>query len=259
MRVIVLLLACLLAVPLFATEPVQETSAPAYKPDVEPGTSRAWALLTCSVLWERNHFTHDQLAGFTIDAKTKAEAIRVLKDDWYIETYDDLMKQLDWVRREGHRKEWEKWTKELGKLSAQELENRLKRLESEDDRTATRIFWTAAPRVAKLKSGLLGWDLSRYVSACRWAYGAGLITEPVMWELIEPVAKQIQKAYSSWEELGLAYCAGRELFRPGKNADTEAAFETLKTGEKSPWKTTAWNLKLVKLDKPEKAPPAPKK
>lgn len=259
MRLIVLLFAFLVVVPLAAFAAVQEDNTVPYKPDVEPGTSRAWALLTSAVLFERNKFTHDQLGGVTRDAKTKAAAVKLLEDDWDIAKREELLQELEHLKRYGHRDEWGKRMQELAKLSAQELENRLKRIEDEGSRDTTRAMWNAVPRVAKLKSGLLAWDLCRYVAICRWGFAAGLLTEVEAWELIEPVTKQLQKAYASWDELGTAFCIGREIFRPGKNAETEAAFERLRTGEKSPWRTTGWNLKLGKLDKPEKAPPAPRK
>ena len=70
---------------------------------------------------------------------------------------------------------------------------------------------------------------------------------------MDVVVKDIQKAYTSWEEFGTAYYIGYDCWRPGKGEETEKAFERLKTSDTSPWKTTPWKQKLVSLEKVEKS------
>jgi hypothetical protein len=224
---------------------------------VSPGTSRAWALLASSVLFERNGARHDMLAGADNATLKPGEIKSMLKDSWDIETRGHLLEQLEWLRTGGHRAAWEKHFRDYGGMSEKEIDARSRRIEAEEDRVIWKTLWKNASRAAKFKGGLIGWDLARYVALCRWGYAAGYLTQEEAWKRMDPVVKDLQKAYTSWEELGEAYCIGYDCWRPGKGESTEKAFERLKTADDSPWKTTPWKLKLVSLEKPEKPPKKP--
>lgn len=221
---------------------------------VAAGTSRAWALLASSVLFERNGARHDLLAGVEHGSAKLGEIRPMLEKSWDIETKDHLLQQLEWLLHRGHRADWEKHFRDYGGMSEKEVDARIERIADEEDRVVWKTLWKNSSRASKLKGGLLGWDLARYVALCRWGYAAGYLTQAEAWKRMDAATKDLQKAYTSWDELGLAYCIGYDCWRPGKGAETEAAYERLKTAEDSPWKTTAWKLKLVSLEKPEKTP-----
>lgn len=233
--------------------PALAQQAPASDQAVAPGSSRAWALLTSSVLFERNGYRHDLLAGAEVGAETQKKSKAILEDGWDVKKADDLLQQLQWLEHIGHRADFEKRFRELGRLSEKDIDAKVARIEDPKDRAVFKAAWTNAPRAAKLKGGVLVWDLARYVALCRWGFGAGFLTQEEAWKRIDPIARELQKAYSSWEELGEGYCIGHACWRPATNDETVKAFEKLKTSESSPWKTTPWKLKLVALDKPEKA------
>ena len=260
MRILLVLLLFILAPlrsPIDTPKPAErETLAAEVK--VEPGTARAWVLATSAILIERNSGRHDVLAGMTVDAKSVPIIKKMLEDDWDIKKSADLEQQLEWVATIGHRGDYMKRFQDMAKLNENELENRLKRIETSDDREVMRAIWKNAKRALKPKGGVSSWDYTRFVSLCRWGYAVGYLTEAAAWKHLDRIAKDIQKAYASWEDFGEGFCIARECFRPGDNADTLAAYEKLKTDKNSPWKLTPWNQKLVKLDKPEKLP-EPKK
>ncbi len=219
---------------------------------VTPGTSRAWALLGSSVLFERNGDRHDLLAGVE-RASPKLGGIKaMLEDDWDIKTRDHLLQQLEWLEHRGHRSDWEKHFRDYGGMSEKEVDARVTRIVEESDRIKWKALWRNSSRAAKLKGGVLAWDLGRYVALCRWGHAAGYLTQEEAWKRMDVVVKDLQKAYTSWEEFGTAYCIGYDCWRPGKGEETEKAFERLKTSDTSPWKTTPWKQKLVSLEKVEK-------
>jgi hypothetical protein len=245
-------------------EPTPPTVGPAQDAPadtvVEAGTARAFALLCSAVLFERNGWRHDLLAGVPRDKKNVDEMKQMLADDWDIKTAEHLQEQMEWLRTEGHRVEFLRRMQAYSKVGEKEFEKSVAKLTDEDEKAQARALYKNGPRVLKLKSGLLAWDYGRWIALCRWGYCVGFLTEEEAWKKMDPIARDLQRAYSSWDELGELYCIGRECWKPGKNAETLAAFEKLKTDEKSPLKTTPWSLKLEKLDKaPPKKPDAKKK
>lgn len=249
---------------------VQPTSMPLVTPAVQeaqptqeeldfavipPGTSRAWALLVSSVLFERNGEQHDILAGAPSSKELQANVKKFLEDDWDIKTTDHVLQQLEWLEHGGHTADFEKTFREYGRLNEKELDTKLSRFEDEDDRAVIKARWKHAARAAKFKGGLKGWDQARYIAVCRWAFAAGYLTSDEAWKRMDKVLKEVQKSYTSWEELGEVYCIGYECWRGKPSEATVEAFEKLKTDEKSPWKTTPWKLKLTALDKPAKPKP----
>jgi hypothetical protein len=209
---------------------------------VEPGTPKAWALLACSVLFERNGYRHDTL-GAGPATKENVVKVRKLLDEWWeVKSAKDLASTLTWLDKEGHRADFEKFGRQLGKLSARELEKKLDAAKDDDDRASMKFAAENWPRTGK--KSILGWDLGRYVGLCRWGYAAGYLTEDEAWQRIMPVAERLQKTFTSWEDLAENFCLGREFWKPGDNEDTLKASEKLSKDEKSPWKTTPWALDL---------------
>ncbi|MBL8857107.1 MAG: DUF1266 domain-containing protein [Planctomycetes bacterium] len=247
-----LLLAVCALVPVPLDTPPDSKTPPMNDAALEAGTSRAWALLPSAILFERNGMSHVLLGGGQRDAKYVATVKAMLNDSWEIKTEDDLITQLEWLKSEGHRKAFTRRFKEVAKLSEKDLEKSLAKLKDDAERANARTEWNNAKRALALKGGVIAWDYARAIALCRWGYAAGMLSEEDVWKRVEPFAKELQAAYASWEEMNEAFLIGREAWHPGGNAETVAAYEKLAKSESSPFKSTPWNLKLVKLDKPEK-------
>jgi hypothetical protein len=211
------------------------------------------------VVFERNGLAHDWLGGGKPTPEAAADAKSTLEKSWDIETTDHLLQQLEWLEHGGHVADFEKSFREVGKLSEKDLDAKAARFDDADDRAVLKARWRHAARVAKFKGGLAGWDLSRYVALCRWGYAAGYLTQEEAWKRMDKVVKDLQKAYTSWEELGEAYCIGYECWKGASNEATVKAFDKLKSAADSPWRSTPWKLKLVSLEKPEKVAEPKKK
>ncbi len=221
---------------------------------VEPGTSRAWALMTCSVPFARDNCRHDLLAGMELK-DSNVSAMRVLLEKNHgITKPKDITKLVADISKDKQKAPEVEIFKKLreSKLTKEQIES-FPKSEARDSMVYALPY---VKRMEKEKDGLLAYDYVRCIIICRLGYGAGYLTEVEAWNLIEPLAKKLQKAYASWEALGEIYAIGADVF-DHKTADkTWEAWKKLKDDEKSPWKTVEWARPLASLAKAE---PAPKK
>ncbi|MBV2365179.1 DUF1266 domain-containing protein [Streptomonospora nanhaiensis] len=91
------------------------------------------------------------------------------------------------------------------------------------------------------------WDYARAMMLYRWGHQAGWFTEEYCWERMLPLARDIQRHYGSWTEMGGYYLSGRRLWAGGApdNQDRfEQAFEKLRTDVRSPWNIVDWGHPL---------------
>ncbi len=231
----------------------REDAATSDDASVTPGTPRAWALLTCSVLFERSGARHDLLGGVPKGAKSAEDARKLLADWWDIETAGQLEYQLEWLEHEGHGKDFAKDFAAIGKLSDRAFEQRLAAKDvDEDERLRLKAIRKHSPRVKTLEGRPVGLGLFQIRGALRWGHAAGFVSDEDAWKRMNKVIVLLQKSYKSWDELGEVYCIGCDCWNPGPNEETWNAYESLLSQESSPWRTTPWDLKLTPLEKPPK-------
>jgi hypothetical protein len=222
---------------------------------VDPGTSRAWALMACSVPFGRDGFKNDLLAGSAMN-EHNVEALReYLKLKYGITRRIELVNVLDKLVAEGRRAIANSLFKQIRETKLTEAD--IEGMKDVEGREELRTLIKYGKRMASEKEGLLAYDYVRYEMLCRIGYGAGYFTEAEAWKRIDPVAKKLQTSYSSWEELGEIYCIGEEFSVPKLGEKTWESWKQLKADEKGPWSTVDWKLTLVSPEKPEK--PAAKK
>ena len=92
---------------------------------------------------------------------------------------------------------------------------------------------------------LIAWDLVRGINIARIGVGAGYYAEEEALAIVMALAKTLQKTYSSWKDLSVAYQLGRYIW------GGDAQYETMRDGmkvllsdENSPWVKLAWDTKL---------------
>ncbi|QQR54310.1 DUF1266 domain-containing protein [Candidatus Peregrinibacteria bacterium] len=92
-------------------------------------------------------------------------------------------------------------------------------------------------RSAWERDDMLAWDLVRYIYLCGMGHTAGFLNEKESWELCFPIARLLQKKYSSWRSLGAKYIEGRTLWGGDKkdNKTLETACKTLFDDTSSLW------------------------
>lgn len=209
--------------------------------------AQKWALAASALLAERNRARHDVLGELEPTPANIRGWKRGLRLWWGVHTRADLLARLRWLEEQGHRKEFERLGDVLGSLDdAQRATLEARRLGDEElDHRLTIVEQHYARLATK---GLLGWDLSRYISLCRWGYLVGYLSRDEAWDRIMPVARRLQETFDSWGDLGENYLVGRQFWsleETKKNGQLyDAAYRKLLSEPQSPWNQTPWTLSL---------------
>ncbi|MFI0481872.1 DUF1266 domain-containing protein [Actinomadura sp. 9N215] len=112
-----------------------------------------------------------------------------------------------------------------------------------------RLKALADPALRANVGRLLIWDYGRALMLYRWGHMVGWLTEEYCWERMLPLAIDIQRRYSSWQDMATCYLQGRLLWSGGAGrtqAEYEHLIEDLTTGTRSPWNVIPWNLDLTR-------------
>lgn len=209
---------------------------------------KGWALGCAAALTERNHDRHDLLAGGGVNENNIRDKKELLGGSWGINSRAGLFDTLRQIEHGGHRKKFEDWGRSLQTLSEQKYQELLQKYQNNQEllqriRIAKRHYEKLGSR------SLLGWDYTRYICLCRWGYVVGYISEEEAWKKIIPVAKMLQKAFDSWEDLGRNYIIGRQFWSYEETKKTgylfEDAYQRLLDMPSSPWNKYAWDMDLT--------------
>jgi hypothetical protein len=218
---------------------------------------KGWALGCAAVLTERNHHGHTSLAGRDLTEKAKEETRVLLADWWGVSNRADLLKTLAWLEEEGHRADFETMGMLMTQLTQDEYEGLLAAEDKPEAISKMEIARTYYP-ILGAKS-LYGWDYSRAICLCRWAYAAGYITEQEAWTRIMPIARSLQEKFDSWEDFGNNFLIGRQFWSHEQTTENgwqcEDAVQRLLDMRDSPWNQYPWDLDLSEDDP---APDQPK-
>lgn len=208
-------------------------------------TAQRWALACPALLAVGNGHRHDILTGAPRTAENIASEKQLLSQWWNVGSRKDLLDQLTWLTKEGHRSDFE----EMRKLSASPVElakarSKLAPSSRADFESRIDIVRAEAPLLGP--KSLLGWDYCRYIALCRWGTMAGYLSPDEAWAKIMPVARMLQKTFPSWAELGRNYLVGRQFWQPSQpnNRAFEANYIRLMSDSKSPWNSIPWNTDL---------------
>lgn len=214
---------------------------------VASGSPKAWALGTIALLSERNNDRHDTLSGKeSIGEKEIIKAKQLLRDWWDIDDRNSLLKALVRLDESGDRRRFEKIKAFVSLYTEEQIEELLSNRYSQED--AQEINFVINDYEGLDTKSLFGWDYGRYIFLCRMGYLAGYISEKEAWSKIMPVAKFLQEAFESWEDLGKNYLLGREFCSPEQMEEDGRLFrmgyEKLLRDHRSPWNSCPWNTDL---------------
>lgn len=232
---------------------------------VKPGSPNAWALATTAIIFEVNGESQELLAGEMVTPESEKGGKQLLANWWDVKNRDDLLEGLEWLQYTGHRAEFERLGHQVDAMSDQQFMTAL----AED-----RANGQGSSRLAVVRQnyrqlgqrGILGWDLIRYVSLCRWGYLAGYLSEADAWKHIFPAALQLQQFFTSWQDLQTNYLIGREFWSPAqtqKDGDKfRAVYDRFIRDPGSPWNVNPWSMNLGDSSAPlpikaDSGPPSP--
>jgi hypothetical protein len=208
-------------------------------------TAQKWALATVAIVNQAEGASHRMLGGFPTNGWRDIK-INQLLNEWGIHNRKQTFERLSWLIEHGDREEFLRIKKDIAGLNDKEFSSLVQKHLSNNTQTAWKLTFTRNHYKELGNKGILAGDLGRYILLNEWAYIAGYITEEEAWKNIMPVAKQIQKNFSSWEDLGTNFMAGEEFSLGSRNLRQEAVFKLLKDKKDpgSPWNELKWETSL---------------
>jgi hypothetical protein len=180
---------------------------------------------------------------------------------WRVHNREDLLRTFTWIETGGHRRGFDQLAHTLSKATPDQLKN-FQRVVASDNDQSNEVAIVLKYKDEFGSKSIAAWDYDRYVALCGWGYLAGYLTEDETWQRIMPVARLLQKAFSSWEDLGRNHIVGREFWSWEQTQDrgslTLQSYKKLLTEPSSPWVILKWDLDLSPPKQSEnKSPPTP--
>ncbi len=213
---------------------------------VEPTPQqRAWALAATALLTERNGDRHDVLAGVEMTPGTAEAAKRLLKEWWGVINRRTLEQSLKSLEDGGHRAQFALVGARLAALTPEQRRG-LVAQRLQDFRLNQKIAVVELHYERLGPTGIVGWDLARFLSLCRWGYAAGYLTEGEAWDRMIPIARILRYTFASWRELAENFLIGRQFWDPDEHVLTghsyRNALDRLLSEPDSPWKRVPWDV-----------------
>ncbi|MBT5228801.1 MAG: DUF1266 domain-containing protein [Methylococcales bacterium] len=203
-----------------------------------------WALGVSAILTQMNGAEHDQLHSRGNTAAAKKDIIHSLKVYWSVNNREDLLENLVWLGEGGgHNLGFIEWVKLFQLKSEHRIQAYLKANPEKQSMFLVANYYQSLSSV-----GIRAWDDGRYVSLCRWGATAGYLTEDEAWGRILAHARDVQSAFTGWDQFAISYIAGKQYWQEKTEVDflmKEMAHVTaLNTDKDSPWVKLPWDLDL---------------
>ncbi|MDL2229965.1 DUF1266 domain-containing protein, partial [Treponema sp. OttesenSCG-928-L16] len=205
-----------------------------------------WAIALTGIMTERNGDQHDMLSFSDMNEKNIAGWVELLRRDWKVGNREELLAMLEETEHNGI-KEALKTVKEIVQdntnFSIIDIFNKHR----VNSRYYNYLKFTVLNWGLYKDRTITAWDWGRCISLCRWAYGAGYISEEEAWEKIFYYAEKIKPLYASWQEYGLDYYLGRIFWAAGFGDDITYLLETDKAykslfAEDGLWSRLDWYI-----------------
>ncbi|ACA86780.1 DUF1266 domain-containing protein [Shewanella woodyi] len=218
-----------------------------YNPD-NLSSVKLWGLAVSALLTEMNELRHDVLHHHGTSDEDIKDLKHMMMRDWGIETREEYLNMLKWLREEGHNRSYMQMQDHLNTLSESAIDAYIDAHSHNVDRQSCLQLVRNYRHTLNI-GGIGAWDDGRYVSICRWGASLGLFSEDECWEKIKQISLRVQQSYDSWHSFALSYIAGRQFWRNDATesfAKDEMDVVRRLTGDpKSPWNTLEWNLDLT--------------
>lgn len=152
----------------------------------------------------------------------------MLESAWGVTDRISALECVNRLLERGHQAKYQEYLQELERqgLSDMEEDDLRRELEQSDLEEKTRNQYIIAYRIAKEQpeNGILAWDYCRAVQQLGYYYVMDYITLEECMEKSLDLAKEIQAAYSSWEDMANSYLLGYEFWSGQEASDwsTEA-------------------------------------
>lgn len=210
-----------------------------------------WICAAYAVYTQYNHKTLGVIGGLSDQEKESSQdRIKLtLSEGWGINGRDDVTEVINKLLTKGHRETYLKTVKKLEKKGLLELSTEEAMTNfSEDDEEFARYQDAHEMYTQYGEHGMDGWDYSRALQVLGDCYLADYINLEECLDLSLPIAKKLQSAFTSWEELADSYIYGYAFWQNETADDVETkfriqAYAELVEMENSPY-SVAYDTKL---------------
>jgi hypothetical protein len=246
---------------MFTGDTGNETSGPnghtlLLNPDSTLTPSQQWAIACgADVAVLNGQYLNDLTTGFS-----RQDCRELLSEWWDIDSKEEVLDNIDWLFREGHRIEYDIIWQAMNAVSIKESkafirehvvknqmeeEVAMKRLRNMRD--ALELFHQHELIGKDTQPEMLIWDYARIVNLTRGSFDAGYLTREEALEIIMRVVEPIRKMYTSWKQLSVSYQFARCVWNGMEEGDFEDMMENMQlllTDPESPWVKMSWDQPL---------------
>ncbi|MFV0434849.1 MAG: DUF1266 domain-containing protein [Leucobacter sp.] len=206
-----------------------------------------WPLAVSAVMGICSGDPWDELRFANLDSARTG-----LREAWQIRSREELLAQLHWLLREGHRVGFDDEIAEWRALDNAAAERLHKQLASSKGDEAKERAWRMQQVLANTR-GIRGvrfeaWDLARAAMLCRASYSLGWLIEDEAVDTLNLISAQLQRTYSGWEELGKHFTLAQwywggssDLRSKQEDAHSVSRQAALLDPKRGPWAYVVWN------------------
>jgi len=231
----------------------EDTATIHLNPDADLTTQEKWAIACgADLAFANGQYLNDVTTGL---GKTLCR--QLLSEWWDIDSKEELLDTIQWLREEVHRLQYDTICQALNTVSMKESKEFLRAYaianEQDEDTVMERLRNTRDALELFRKEQLIGnttqpdmliWDYARIINLSRGGYDAEYINREEALELIVACVPAFKSSYRSWAELSISYQFARCVWN-GVDIDSFQALrngmDTLLSDADSPWVLLPWN------------------
>ncbi|MNJ99860.1 hypothetical protein D3C87_176410 [compost metagenome] len=187
-------------------------------------------------------------------SEVRGDCIGILEEMWAVFDKDSALKNLENIRTQGHRTKFnvlKDCVPADGSIDAVSLEKFKQiflfdfsegqeiQLKDEDYRKLAQ--WIQRTQKYVSDSGILAWDVARYIQLVRLCFVAGYFDDNEAWAQILKIAPVAEGKFSSWTEFAQSFLIGRTFWAGSESPEAKAICERLLGHPASPWQFFSWD------------------
>ncbi|OQP65471.1 hypothetical protein A3860_17555 [Niastella vici] len=214
--------------------------------------AQQWAIACGADLAVLNgQYLNDLTTGFS-----RQDCRELLSEWWDIDSKQEVLENIDWLFREGHRilydiiwqamnmvsiKESKAFLREYVAKNEMEEEVALQRLRNMRD--SMELFQQHELIGKDTQPEMLIWDYARIINLTRGSFDAGYLTREEALEIIMRCVEPIRNIYTSWKQLSVSYQFARCVWNGIEGSNFEDMMENMQvllTDVDSPWVKMSW-------------------
>lgn len=183
----------------------------------------------------------------------KEDCLLILEDFWGVKSRESAQKTLANIRQQGHRTKFNVLNSSLpadGTLDATSLEKFKQifcfdfepgqELQMGDDEYRKLAQWMQRTHRYLRDSGILAWDVARYVHLVRLCFVSGYLDDNEAWAEILKLAPLVEGRFGSWLEFAQSFLIGRTFWSGSEDPQMKIICERLLGHPASPWQFFGW-------------------